>query len=311
MLQDEIRFDDRAILVTGAGRGLGRSYALLLASRGAKVVVADNGAAMDGEVDTPGLATAVVGEIRDAGGVATACHADLSSEAGSKAAVDAAVEAYGRIDGLLHNASTVPELATTDVLSSHDLEVVLRINTFAGLWMARAAWPHMVRQAFGRIVYTTSVGIYGQQGTAPYCAAKAASIGIVRSLADEGKKHGILVNGIAPSARTRMTEHFLDSEYGRWLFRTMPPEKVAVAATYLMSEDCDLTGEILTLGGGRIGRLLLGETEGIVRSGQTIEEVRDALPLVMTEDNVFYPKSVAERSARIARLLGFVDSAGS
>lgn len=305
MAASEVRFDGRAIVVTGAARGLGRTHALLLASRGAKVVVADYGVSMAGDGPSASAADAVVAEIRDAGGEAVACAVDLATEVGSNRAIAAAIDAYGRVDGLLHNASTVPELTPITQMVTADLETVIRINTFAGLWLTRAAWPHMVAQNFGRIIYTTSVGIYGSTGTTPYCAAKAATIGMMRCQADEGAKHGICVNVIAPSARTRMTEHFLDSAYGQWLFQTMPPEKVSVAAAYLMSEHCTVSGEIFSLGGGRIGRIVLGESEGIIGSGETIEEARDALPAVMADRRYFYPKDVAERSATVAELFGF------
>jgi NAD(P)-dependent dehydrogenase (short-subunit alcohol dehydrogenase family) len=305
MAQDEIRFDGRAILVTGAGRGLGRSHARLLAQRGASIVVADNGSGLHGENPEKGVADSVAAEISALGGKAVACSADLSTEAGATEAVMATVREFGRIDGILHNASTVPDLVTTDRLSSHDLEVVLRINTFAGLWMARAAWPIMVTQRYGRILYTTSVGIYGSEGTAPYCAAKAACIGIMRCLASEGGRYGIGVNVVAPSARTRMTERHLSAAYAEWLFKTMPPEKVSVGAAYLMSEACKINGEIFSMGGGRIGRLVLGESEGVMGMGASVEEVQDAMPRVMADTRFFYPRDVTERSARIAGYFGF------
>jgi NAD(P)-dependent dehydrogenase (short-subunit alcohol dehydrogenase family) len=304
-MADDIRFDGRVILVTGAGSGMGRTHALLLASRGAQVVVADYGVTMSGTDPGPGPAQAVVAEITQAGGQAVAYLADLATEAGSAGAVQAAIDAYGRLDGLVHSATTVPELTPVDQLSSHDLEVVMRINVFAGLWLARAAWPHMVAQRYGRILFKTSVGIFGGEGTTSYCAAKAAKIGMMRCLALEGAPHGILVNVIAPSARTRQTEHFLKSAYAEWLWRTMPPEKVSVAAAYLLSEDCDVTGEVISLGGGRIGRLVLGESHGVMRPGETIEEVRDALPQVLAETDFFYPHSTAERSTTVAAMFGF------
>lgn len=303
--QGEIRFDGQAILVTGAGRGLGRAHAMVLASRGAKIVVADNGAAMDGADSSSAPAESVVADITAAGGEAIACTADIATESGSNQAVAASLNAYGRIDGILHNASTSPDLMAADMLSSHDLDIVMRVNPFAGLWMARAAWPHMVRRHYGRIVYMTSGGIYGALGNAPYAAAKSAYIGMARCLALEGVKHGILVNVVAPAARTRMTEGFQPSAYADWFFKMMLPEKVSVGAAYLMSEECKIYGEIFSMGGGRIARITIAETEGVVGSGTSIEEVRDAMPRVMADASFFYPKDLSERSARVAQLFGF------
>jgi NAD(P)-dependent dehydrogenase (short-subunit alcohol dehydrogenase family) len=269
------------------------------------VLVADNGSAMDGAGPDAGPAQAVAQEIRAAGGEAAACTGDLSTEAGAAEAVAATVGAFGRIDGLLHNASSVPDLRPVNELSSHDLEVVLRINAFGGLWLARAAWPHMAAQGYGRILYTTSVGVYGQAGTAPYSAAKGAILGVMRTLAQEGPAHGVLVNAIAPSARTRMTENFLASAYADWLFETMPPEKIAVAAAFLMSEACTLNGEVVALGGGRIARIAFAESDGVITSGESIEEVRDAMPKVLADERWFRPRDLAERSARVAAMLGF------
>jgi len=262
--KQEVRFDDRAFLVTGGGRGLGRAQALLLAARGAKVVVADNGAAMDGKEPDCGPAETVADDIRTAGGVAVACTADISTEAGSDQAVAASLAAFGRIDGIAHYASTSPELASADALSSRDLDIVMRVNPFAGLWMARAAWPHMVRQRYGRILYATSAGIYGSLGNAHYAAAKAAHIGMLRCLAIEGAGHGILVNGIAPSARTRMD-------------RTLA--SVGVCAMVLRDDAAGESGDRrsvaaerrvpgqrgdFSLGGGRIARLTIAETDGVM-----------------------------------------------
>jgi NAD(P)-dependent dehydrogenase (short-subunit alcohol dehydrogenase family) len=305
MARGEIRFDGRAILVTGGGRGLGRATALLLASRGAQVVVADNGAAMDGEHATKGPAEAVVGEIAAAGGAAVACTADLASESGAEAAVGASLEAFGRIDGLVHFASPCPDLKTADALSSRDLELVMRVNPFAALWMARAAWPHMVGQGYGRLVFMPSGAIYGALGNTDYATAKAAQIGITRCLAVEGIQHGILVNAISPGARTRMTERLHASAYTQWFFETMAPEKVATGAAFLLSEQCTVNGEIFAMAGGRIARMTIAESHGVIGSGTSIEEVRAMMPEVMADERFFYPKDLGERSAQVAALFGF------
>lgn len=305
MNDSPIRFDGRTILITGAGRGLGRTHALLLAARGAQVVVADNGVSLDGEGHDTGPAASVVDEILAAGGKAVACTADLATEAGSQQAVARAMDAFGSIDGLIHGATTVPALVPAAELSTEALDKVMRVNAYAGMWLARAAWPFMQRQKYGRIVYTTSAGIYGAEYNAPYAAAKAACIGIARCLAVEGERDGILVNVIAPSAKTRTTEGFLQSAYAQWLFRTMPPEKVSVGAAWLVSEKCSITGEILSLGGGRIGRVTLAETDGVMGSGESIEEVDAMIPGVMADTGGFHPRNLAERSARVSSLFGF------
>jgi NAD(P)-dependent dehydrogenase (short-subunit alcohol dehydrogenase family) len=305
MALGEIRFDGRAILVTGGGRGLGRATALLLASRGAQVVVADNGTAMDGEDASKGPADAVVAEIAATGGSALACTADLATESGAEAAVQASVDRFGRIDGIVHLASPCPDLKTADKLSTRDLELVMRVNPFAALWMARAAWPHMVRQQYGRLVLTPSGALYGAMGNTDYAAAKAAQIGVTRCLALEGVKDGIRVNAISPSARTRMTERFHPSAYAEWFYETMHPDKVAAGAAWLVSEACDVSGEIFAIGGGRIARMTIAEAEGAIGSGASIEDVADLMPRVMADDRFFYPKDLGERSAKVAALFGF------
>jgi NAD(P)-dependent dehydrogenase (short-subunit alcohol dehydrogenase family) len=299
------------MLITGAGRGLGRAQALLLASRGARVVVADNGTAMDGEEASRGPAESVVTEIQAAGGEAIACTADLAGESGAEEAVQACLRSFDRIDGIIHYASTCPDLGTADQLSTRDFELVMRINAFAGLWMARAAWPHMMRQGYGRIVYMTSGGAYGGMGSGTYAAAKASIIGLMRCLAIEGAGQGIMVNAVAPSAHTRMTDRFQASAYADWFFETMAPEKVASAVAWLASEACDIHGEVFAIGGGRIARITLAETEGVIGSGASIEEAGELMPRVMADQSFFYPKDLAERSGKVAALFGFDGSLSS
>ncbi|MCB2061452.1 MAG: SDR family NAD(P)-dependent oxidoreductase [Novosphingobium sp.] len=305
MNQGEVRFDGRAVLVTGAGRGLGRAQAILLASRGAKVVVADNGSAMAGDKASQGPADTVVEEISAAGGTAIACAADLATVEGAGEAVAACVSAFGRIDGIAHFASTCPELMPPDALPDRDVELVLRVNPFAAIWMARAAWPHMVQQGYGRLLFTPSGAVYGALGNTPYATAKASYLGLVPTLALEGAKHGICVNGIMPSAHTRMTEGFPPGAYADWFFKTMTPEKVVVATGFLLSEECEVNGEIFAVGGGRIARVALAEAEGVLGEGASIEEVRDAMPQVMADGSFFFPTDLSERSKKVSSVFGF------
>lgn len=301
MSGSEIRFDGRAILVTGAGRGLGRVQALLLASRGAMVVVADNGASMDGEDASKGPADSVVAEIREAGGQAVACTADLSTLDGANEAVAASLDNFGRIDGIVHYASSCPELKSPENLVDRDIELLLAVNPLAAMRMCRAAWPHMAGQAHGRIVLVPSAAVYGALGNTPYAAAKAAHMGLVRCLALEGAEQGIRVNGVMPSARSRMTEGFLPPGYAEWFFENMPPEKVVTGVGYLLSEECDVNGEFFAMGGGRIAHVTLAETEGVTGAGGSIEDARDAMGRVMADTSWFYPKDLATRSAEVGR----------
>jgi NAD(P)-dependent dehydrogenase (short-subunit alcohol dehydrogenase family) len=311
MSNNEIRFDGQGILVTGAGRGIGRSHALLLASRGARVVVADSGVEVNGDGGDASVPDAVVAEIRSAGGEAVACAADLATEEGSTQAVATCVEAFGRIDGLIHNASTVPRNAPVDQLATHDFDLCMRVNVYAAFWLTRAAWPHMVDQGSGRIVYTTSGAFYGSPAAFAYAAAKSAYIGLARSFAVAGAPHGIQVNLLAPSAGTRMHAAPESSPYMAWLFETMVAEKVSIGAAYMVSDACDLNGEILSFEGGHISHVTVAENEGYFGPGESIEEVRDAAAQVLSDTRYVYPKTLNERMLWSAELFGVAESLGA
>jgi len=304
MTGSEIRFDGRAYVVTGAGRGLGRAQAIILAARGAKVVVADNGSAMDGGEASAGPAEQVAAEIRDAGGEAVASAGDLSTLEGANGAIEACLDAFGTIDGVAHYASTCPDLKGPIEMEDRDIELLLAVNPLAGMRMARAAWPHMVRQGFGRFIFCPSAAVYGAQGSAPYAAAKAAHIGVIRCLALEGANSNIRVNGVLPSANTRMTESFLPSTYRQWFFQQMPPERVAVAGAFLLSEASEVNGEMFAVGGGRIARVTFAEGEGVFDAGDSIEAVRDAMPAALADTSWSYPADLPERTIKVSALFG-------
>jgi NAD(P)-dependent dehydrogenase (short-subunit alcohol dehydrogenase family) len=249
------RFDGQVAVVTGAGRGIGRAYALLLAERGASVVVND----VDAE-----RASAVAQEI---GGSAVADSHDLAAAEGGRSLVDGALERFGRLDILINNAGNIRWAGMPDV-DEDNLNKHLSVHLGGSFSTTRAAWPHMVGQGYGRIVMTTSSGLFGLPNNTSYAAAKGAVIGLARSLATAGADHGIKVNLIAPGAFTRMA--------GRG---EAPPEMsadlVAPMAAFLAHADCPVSGEIYAAGFGRFARMFIAQTEGYVSSTPTVEDVAE------------------------------------
>jgi NAD(P)-dependent dehydrogenase (short-subunit alcohol dehydrogenase family) len=259
-------FDGRVAIVTGAGRGIGRAYARLLAARGARVVVNDLGGSMEGDGADAAVASVVAGEIVASGGEAIADTNDVASAAGAQALVEAAVAQFGRVDALVNNAgimqwAEMPD-ADGDVLARH-----LAVHVVGSFNTTRAAWPHFVEQSYGRVVMTTSSGVFGLAGNLSYATAKGGVIGMTRSLAVEGAPYGIRVNAVAPAAFTRMAAGAASPEGA--------PELVAPMAAYLAHEECPVTGEIYLAGFGRFARVFLATTEGFApASGEpTIEDV--------------------------------------
>ncbi|HEX5095979.1 MAG TPA: SDR family NAD(P)-dependent oxidoreductase [Acidimicrobiia bacterium] len=260
----EHRFDGRVAVVTGAGRGIGRAYAHLLAALGAEVVVNDLGSSMEGDGVDAGPAFEVVAEISAAGGTALADTNDVSTPAGAHALVDWAVAEYGRIDALINNAGIMRWAGMPDV-DAAQLDQHLAVHVGGSFNTTRAAWPHMVEQGYGRIVMTTSAGVFGLPKNTAYATAKGGVIGLARSLATAGAQHGIKVNVIAPAAYTRMAR---GPDAGG-----MQPELVAPMAAFLAHEDCPVNGEIYLAGAGRFSRIFLATTEGYVNNAATIEDV--------------------------------------
>ncbi len=272
----DVRFDDRVAIVTGAGAGLGRQHALLLASRGAKVVVNDPGASVDGSGGTTGVADAVVAEIRAAGGEAVASHASVAEEASAQTIIDTAVDTWGRLDILVNNAGVLRDKAFNN-MSMADYEFVNQVHHFGTVYCIKAAWPIMRKQQYGRIVVTTSgSGTVGNFGQANYGAAKMAVNGLINVLRHEGGKYNIRCNAISPSALTRMTELLLPPDIGPW----MKPELVSPVVAWLCSEDCDQNGEIMAATAGGFARVQYFVTEGVQfdpAEPVSIEMVRDSL----------------------------------
>lgn len=294
----ELRFDDRCVIITGAGRGIGREYALLLASRGASVVVGDLGVRTDGSGlagDDP--AAAVTAEITAAGGRAVACRADVTEDQGANALIEAAMDSFGRIDAVINNAGIV---RTADFLDVPDDEHQrhLDVHYFGSLKLTRAAWPHLIGSGTGRVVNTVSGAMLGNPMMTHYGSSKAAVFGLTRSLAVEGRAAGVSVNAIAPGAGTRMAEAATDSlspEMVAHIRNNLRAELVAPMGAFLVHPSATVTGEVFTVAGGSVRRLALLNTVGIADPALSIEMIAgrldeimavtdDALPLVIQHD---------------------------
>jgi NAD(P)-dependent dehydrogenase (short-subunit alcohol dehydrogenase family) len=300
----ELRFDGRAVLVTGAGRGIGREYALLLAARGARVLVADVGTDLFGAGSDADPAEQVVTRIRAAGGTARAYVGDLAEEDGARDAVRATVSAFGRIDGLVHNAGFTLGGRRFEEDSLERLDALLAVNARAAFALTQEAWPHLVAQRFGRIVLTTSTAVYGMAGSVAYATAKAALIGLTRTLAEAGAESGIVVNAVSPSAATRMSRNLAPSPFRDWFLQTMRPELVAPLVAVLLHETTTCAGELFVVGGGRVARTVLAETRGVLDQTGTPEQLAAHLTELLADTDFEYPRSTAESGALAARLLG-------
>ena len=289
---DQLNFDGRVAIVTGAGRGIGRAYARLLAARGAHVVVNDLGGSIDGAGADTGPAATVVSEIVAAGGHALADTSDVADADGAARLVAAATNEFGRIDILVNNAGIIRWASFPDV-DCDDVERHFAVHTIGSFNTARAAWPFMVDQGYGRIVMTTSAGVFGLQGNLSYATAKGALIGLARTLATEGRERGINVNLIAPNAYTRMA-----GDANPALEAAMPPEAIAPMVAYLAHEACPVTGEIYAAGGGRFARMFIAQAEGYLTTNDaTIEDVAAHWNEINDPSNYTIPIGLNEWSA--------------
>jgi NAD(P)-dependent dehydrogenase (short-subunit alcohol dehydrogenase family) len=288
-MNESVRLDGRVIVITGAGRGLGRAYAHLLSQRGAKVVVNDAGVATDGSAAGSPIADQVVEEIRAAGGQAIASTTSIASPEGGAALIGAALEAFGRLDGLVHNAGILRDKSLVK-LEPDDVRSVLAVHLEAAFWLLKPAFAAMRSGGFGRVVLTTSSsGLFGNFGQSNYGAAKTGLVGLMRVLVQEGARFGILCNCVAPSARTRMTEALLGD-----LADKLDPAHVAPLVAYLCSERSRLNNQIFSAGGGRYARVFLGLTPGWVHRGSapaTPEDVEANLERILDPQGFTVPES--------------------
>jgi NAD(P)-dependent dehydrogenase (short-subunit alcohol dehydrogenase family) len=248
----------RTAIVTGAGKGLGRAYALHLAARGAAVLV--NNRRHPGEADEQTSAMQVVQAIRAAGGVAEADWSDVADPASGIAMVEHARSRLGGLHIVVANAG-VSSAAGFHKQSLDDFRATFDTGFFGNLHLAHAAWPHLVQQGYGRMVLTaSSAGLYANHGQAAYSASKAAVIGLARALAIEGERHSVRVNVIAPYGYSQMTAPYMDAA----MEKAFDPALVAPLVGWLASSGCDVTGEVLVSGGGIVRRAGVGETDALV-----------------------------------------------
>ena len=273
-----IRFDNRVAIVTGAGNGLGRAHALLLASRGARVVVNDPGGAVDGRPIGNGggghaAADKVVDEIKAAGGQAVANYDSVAEAKSAANIVRTAVDAFGTVDIVVNNAGVLRD-KTFHNMTTEDFDFVVKVHFLGTAYVTHAAWPILRAKAYGRVVVTSSnSGIYGNFGQANYAGAKLAVVGFMNALRLEGQKYNVLVNALAPVAGTRMTESLMTPE----ILEKLKPEYVSPMVAYLCSEQCQRSGEIWSAGAGSFARIEYREAEGVRIAGRapTPEDVAE------------------------------------
>jgi NAD(P)-dependent dehydrogenase (short-subunit alcohol dehydrogenase family) len=299
---DELRFDGQVAVVTGAGRGLGREYARLLALRGATVVVNNR---------TPRLADAVVAEIAAEGGSAVADGNDITSAAGAKAVVDDTVGRFGRLDVVVNNAGITSPFEPFEQTSAATLDAMIDVHVKGSWFVTQRAWPTMVAQGYGRVLMTiSSAGLWGQLRSEAYSLCKGALIGLTRSLARDGRPYGINVNAISPAGFTRMVTGSArsgDEALVAKLQKTMPADLVAPVAAWLVHEDCQATGMMFAAFGPMMARVFMSQTRGFRTDAEnyTMESIRDHFDQVLSlEKGVPEDRLIADGAKRIAALLG-------
>lgn len=301
---NELRFDGRTAIVTGAGGNpsLGRAHALLLAARGANVVVNDIGRSEAPNYTGVASAEAVVDEIRAAGGSAVADTHSVATEEGAAAVVDTALEAFGRVDILVNNAG-VSIAAPFDEMSPPDIQLHIDVNLMGTVWMCRAVWPHMRGSGYGRIVNTGSGAFAGMWALAMYSASKGGVFSLTRSLAVEGFPLGIKVNTVLPGAYTRMVhaQRQESSPLYQYTQQNLPAELSSPAVVYLAHECCPVTGECLETVGGGVRRVYLAQSEGIADRDLSVETVAERWGEIMGTplDSVVAPGPVESGEGEI------------
>ena len=287
----DIGYDGKVAIITGAGGGLGRQHALLLAARGALVVVNDLGGAVDGTGSDKGAADRVVDEISAAGGVAVADMHSVATPEGGAAIVQSALDAFGRVDIVINNAGILRDKSFHN-LTPDLLNAVIDVHLKGAFYVTQPAFVQMREQGYGRIVSTSSAaGLFGNFGQTNYGAAKMGLVGLTRVLAVEGAKHNIKANAIAPLAMTRMTEDILAAFADK-----LEPAFISPLVAYLASEECAATGRVFSAGGGRIAEVFIGETAGFTDLALDPESVRDHWSEITTREGYTVPRHIGDET---------------
>jgi NAD(P)-dependent dehydrogenase (short-subunit alcohol dehydrogenase family) len=298
----DISFDGRVAVVTGAGGGLGKTYALELARRGAAVVVNDLGGSVDGQGGSDSAAQKVVDEITSAGGEAVASYDSVSTPEGGEAIVRAAVEGFGKVDIVINNAGILRD-RSFGKLEWADLDAVLDVHLKGAFYVSRPAFAHMKENGYGRLVFTASnAGVFGNFGQSNYGAAKSGLVGLSNVLSVEGAKSGILSNVICPVARTRMTEDLLGPAA-----EALDPELVTPMVVFLASEACTFTHEVFSAAGGRFARIFTGLAPGwFAGKGvvPTAEDIAAHIDDIEKQDGYIVPTSIADELTALMGVLG-------
>jgi NAD(P)-dependent dehydrogenase (short-subunit alcohol dehydrogenase family) len=298
----EISFDGRVAIVTGAGGGLGRTYALELARRGAAVVVNDLGGSVNGEGGSDAAAQKVVDEIKAAGGDAVPSYDSVSTPEGGEAIVQKAVDAFGKVDIVINNAGILRDKSFAK-MTWDDLDAVLDVHLRGAFYVSQPAFKIMKDNGYGRFVHTSSnSGIFGNFGQANYGAAKMGLVGLSNVLAIEGAKSNILSNVIAPVARTRMTEELMGD-----FAKVLDPEGVTPMVVFLASEACTFTHETFSAAGGRYARIFVGLTKGWYGGKDklpTVEDVADHIDEIEKQDGYIVPANSGDELGQLVQVLG-------
>jgi NAD(P)-dependent dehydrogenase (short-subunit alcohol dehydrogenase family) len=298
----DIRFDGRVAVITGAGGGLGKTYALELARRGASVVVNDLGGSSDGRGGSSSMADATVKEIIEAGGKAAANYDSVATPEGGKAIIQTALDNFGKVDIVVNNAGILRDKSFLK-LEPQDLQAVIDVHLKGAFFVTQPAFASMKENGYGRIVMASSgAGIFGNFGQTNYGAAKMGLVGLMNVLAVEGAKYNIKVNTIAPIATTRLTESLFGGDFAK----ALDPAYVTPLVVYLCSEKCELTHEIFDVGGGRYARIFVGMAKGwMAPKGKkpTADDIFDNIDVIRDRDGYTVPDSIADETKAIAEAL--------